>query len=183
VKRKLSANILKITVILILAVSLIVGVALPGVAAPDEVALQASKMSPDVLRGKVVSVGEDMFVIESGEQEEVTIAVDDNTEYFKVSPWRLAALAGHWMAPRQIQTQERVSEEPVCLKLRFTDRIRQLKRMRISQVPPSGQAPKWIESQEVESEEPVSLKSRLMARVPWLKKMRSSQVPPRVQSP
>jgi len=183
VKRKLSANILKITVILILAVSLIVGVALPGVAAPDEVAPQVSKVLPDVLRGKVTSVGEDMFVIESGEQEEVTIAVDDNTKYFKVSPRRLFASAQNKMAPKRIEAQERASEEPVSLKSRLMARVPWLKKMRSSQVPPPGQAPKWIGAPEVESEEPVSLKARLLNIVPWLKRMMISQAPPRGQSP
>lgn len=139
-KRKLSANMLKITVILTVVVSLVVGVALPGVAAPDEVPPQANNMFPNMLRGKVTSVGEDVFVIESGEEEGVTVAVDDSTKYFKVSvPRRLAALAQPGIAPGRIQAQERVSEGPVCLKSRLMERLPWLKRARINQAPPQVQ--------------------------------------------
>jgi hypothetical protein len=46
-----------------------------------------------VVRGKVLTIGDQEFVIQSGEQE-LTISVDGNTKYFKLCvPGRIVALA------------------------------------------------------------------------------------------
>ena len=70
-RRKLLINILKIGAVSTLVISLVVGAALPGIAASDEVELMAGKMLPNMLRGKVISVGEDSFVIESGREKKL----------------------------------------------------------------------------------------------------------------
>ena len=155
-KRKLSASSMKITVILTVVVSLVLGVAFPVVAASDEAASQADRMPPNVLRGKVVSIdeGKSFFVIESREGEEVTIAVDDNTKYFKVPSRVLASLAGRRMASGQIEAQGGVSDEPISLKSRIMDRLPFLKMAKANQAPP-GQVKRWLEEQEIENEEPM----------------------------
>ncbi len=157
-KRKLSASILKITVILTIVVSLVLGVAFPGVAAPDETAPQADRMPPNMLRGKVVSIdeGKSSFVIESREGDEVTIAVDDNTKYFKVRAQHIAALAKRRGASGQIEAQggELDDEGPGSLRARFMGRLPFLKGAKANQAPP-GQAKKWLEEPEIENEEPM----------------------------
>ncbi len=157
-KRKLSASILKITVILTVVVSLVLGVVFPVVAAPDETAPQADRMPPNVLRGKVVSIdeGKSSFVIESREGDEVTIAVDDNTKYFKVRAQHIAALAKRRGASGQIEAQggELDDEKSGSLRARFMDRLPFLKGAKANQAPP-GQAKRWLGEQEIENEEPM----------------------------
>jgi len=138
-KKKLS-----IIAVLILVTGLIAGVALPGVAAADEdeAPPQAGKMPPNMLRGKVLSVGESSFIIESGEGEEIPIAVDGDTKYFKVrTPQRIAALTEHRMTSEPVEAQERVGEGPVSLKSWIMGKIPWLKRERVGQAPPGTQAP------------------------------------------
>jgi len=134
-KRKLSANLWKVIVILTIAIGLVVGVALPAVAAPDETAPQLSNMPPSVLSGRVISVDEDksFFVIQSGEQEPVTITVDSNTKYIKVPlPRKVVALIKNRLAPKPLEAQERVREaKQVAIKLR--DGAPGLKRMQINE--------------------------------------------------
>ncbi len=113
-------KVLKITVLLTLARSLVLGATLPALAVSDAVAPQASdfpdnseppawgKILPRILRGEVVSIdaGEEFFVIQSGEQEH-TIAVGEGTKYFIVSaPRRTIALARSRMAPMAVENQE-----------------------------------------------------------------------------
>ncbi len=91
-------QVLKIAGVSILALGLVLGVALPGLAAPGSAPPQASDMPPKVLRGKVASIEENQeFVIQSGEQE-LTISVDDDTKYYKLCvPGRIVSLAWHRM--------------------------------------------------------------------------------------
>jgi len=87
-------KVLKIAAVSILALGLVLGVALPGLAASDSASLQAGNIPCEVLRGRVVSIDDDQeFVIQSGEQE-LTISVNGDTRYFKLCvPGRIVALA------------------------------------------------------------------------------------------
>ncbi|MBA7706107.1 hypothetical protein ES703_114953 [subsurface metagenome] len=88
-------KVLKIAAVSILALGLVLGIALPGLAASDSALPQASNILPEVLRGRVVSIDDDqgLFVIQSGEQE-LTISVNGDTRYFKLCvPGRIVALA------------------------------------------------------------------------------------------
>ena len=117
-------KVLKIGLPLILAISLVLGITLPGMAAPEPngapEAVQTDNATPwgsppawgwrlprmqagEVVE-KVVGVdgGQSYLVIQRGEQEPVQIAVDDGTEYFKVSaPGRVDDLLQNRMALRQ----------------------------------------------------------------------------------
>jgi hypothetical protein len=100
-------KILTIAGVSILVLGLVLGVALPGLAAPDEALPGADDSPAKVVKGKVLSVDEasQQFVIQSGE-EELIISVDENTKYFKLSvPGRIVSLARHWMQFRN-QNQE-----------------------------------------------------------------------------
>lgn len=88
-------KVLIIAGVSVLALGLILGLALPALAAPDEAPLWAGDSKVEVVRGEVLSVGDQEFVIQSGEQE-LIISVDGNTKYFKLCvPGRIMALARH----------------------------------------------------------------------------------------
>jgi len=82
-------KVLIIAGVSVLALALVLGLALPALAAPPG----AEDSQIEVVRGKVLSIGDQEFVIQSGEQE-LTISVDGNTKYFKLCvPGRIVALA------------------------------------------------------------------------------------------
>ena len=100
-------KVLKIAAVSILALGLVLGVALPGLAASDSASLQASNILPEVLRGRVVSIDEnqEFLVIQSGEQK-LAISVNDHTKYFKLYvPRSLVALVQHRMQLMQPEVQ------------------------------------------------------------------------------
>ncbi len=94
-------KIWKIAVIMTLAVALVLGVALPGLAVSDVAATQTTsfnsddeppawgKRLPRILRGEVIDIGDRLFVIESGDHEP-TIYVSEGTKYFMVTAPRKA---------------------------------------------------------------------------------------------
>jgi len=94
-------KLLKVALPITLAVVLVLGVALPGLAASDEAAPQAEhKPRPRMLKGKVVGIDEnqEFFTIQAGERE-IEIEVNEGTKYFLVTiPRRLLALRQHRMA-------------------------------------------------------------------------------------
>jgi hypothetical protein len=113
-------KVLKIAGVSILALGLVLGVALPGLAASDSASLQASNILPEVLRGRVVSIDDDQgfFVIQSGEQK-LTISVDDDTKYFRLYvPERLTALLRHRMQLMQpeVQIESVINQTPQLKK-------------------------------------------------------------------
>ncbi len=72
--------------VLLMTVALILGLVLSGVAAADETENQPSTTATQptkMVKGKVTSIdpGKTFFVVQSGEQEPVTIKVDSNTKY------------------------------------------------------------------------------------------------------
>lgn len=83
-------KIWKIAVVITLAVALILGIALPGLAASDEAATVTDteeawgKWLPGIIRGEVIDIGDSLFVIQTGE-ETPTIYVTEDTKYFIVS--------------------------------------------------------------------------------------------------
>jgi hypothetical protein len=84
-------KVLIIAGVSVLALGLILGLALPALAATP----WADDSQTRVVRGKVISVDDQEFVIQSGEQE-LTISVYSNTKYFKLCvPGRIMALARH----------------------------------------------------------------------------------------
>lgn len=101
-------KVLTIAGVSILALGLVLGLALPGLAAQDSAPLWADDSQTRIVRGKVLSVDEEnqeYFKIQSGEQE-LTISVDGDTKYFKLCvPGRIVALARHLMQWRH-QNQE-----------------------------------------------------------------------------
>jgi len=111
-------KVLKIAGVSVLALGLVLGLTLPALAAHP----WADDSQIEVVRGKVLSVGDQQFVIQSGE-EELTITVDD-TKYFKLSvPGRIVSLARHWMEFRHqnliSQPDDMGMPEPKSPKLKW----------------------------------------------------------------
>ena len=101
-------KVLTIAGVSILVLGLVLGVALPGLAAPDEALPGVDDSPAKIVKGKVLSVDEanQQFVIQSGE-DEVTISVDENTKYYKLGvPGRIVSLARHWMQFRHQNREE-----------------------------------------------------------------------------
>lgn len=83
----------QVALALAIALGLVLGVVLPGFAAPDKPGTPENRPPLRMLKGSVVSLdeGQEFFVIETGDGE-TTILVNDDTRYFKVPfPQRLAA--------------------------------------------------------------------------------------------
>jgi hypothetical protein len=104
------SKVLTIAVASVLALGLVLGIALPGVADSEEAPLWADDFQARIVKGKVIDVnideeGQGYFDIQSGE-DELTIKVNENTKYFKLCvPGRIVSLARHWMQFR-LQNQE-----------------------------------------------------------------------------
>lgn len=97
----------KIAGITVLALGLVLGLALPALAASDWTQSQANYMPPKLLRGEVVSTdeGKTFFVIQSQGQE-VTILVNSDTRYIKAPiPRRFVSCAKRLIGPTK-QSQE-----------------------------------------------------------------------------
>jgi hypothetical protein len=88
------SKVLKIAGVLVIAIGLVLGLTLPAVAASFGARPWAADDSQsDAVRGEVLSVGDQEFVIQSGEQE-LTIKVDEDTEYYQnCVPGRVVSLA------------------------------------------------------------------------------------------
>lgn len=124
-------KLLKILLPLIVAVTLAVGISLPGLAAPEGEEPQTDNSSPEDVHpawgwrlpkmqaGKVtgIDVGKSYFIVQRGEDEPVEIAVDDGTKYFMVSaPRMLAGLLRHRRAPEPQNEAEASGIRPAAPK-------------------------------------------------------------------
>lgn len=100
-------RVLKIAGVSVLALSLVLGLASPALAAPPDWAPpRASHMPPKLLMGKVIDKGESSFVIQS-RGEELTISVNSDTQYQKAPiPRGVLPLARHLIGLKQ-PSQER----------------------------------------------------------------------------
>ena len=126
-------KVLKIAGVAIIALGLVLGVALPGLAASDSALPQTSNVPPEVLRGKVVTIdkNQNFFVIQCRGLE-LTVSVSNDTKYFKLYvPGRLVALVQHRMQLMQpeIRQEIRVMESAINrmpqLKKRAMDILKQ----------------------------------------------------------
>jgi hypothetical protein len=93
----------KIALVSVLALGLVLGVASPALAAPPWAAPSpADPPPPRVIRGEVVSIeGNTTFVVRSG-WSEVTVLVNDETDYFKAS----VPAGALTLAPRLVKPDE-----------------------------------------------------------------------------
>ncbi len=86
------SKVIKIAVVLVLALGLVLGLTLPALAAPEWTKPWADDFQAKIVKGKVLTVGDQEFVIQSGKLE-LIISVDENTKYFKLCvPGRIVAL-------------------------------------------------------------------------------------------
>ena len=124
-------KIWKIAVVITLAVALVLGVALPGLADSSEPATidkAWGKWFPRIIKGEVIDTGDSLFVVQSGEQEP-TIYVTDDTRYFIVS------------APERVLNQLRthaelkIAESPVPAQLKPQFGLSQLRKGKTDKEP------------------------------------------------
>ena len=133
---------LKVALAVILAVGLVVGVAFPGLANPEETAPQLEcKPRPRMLRGEVDYVDEEnqeLFTIQT-DNRNVEIKVNEATRYFKLAiPRKLIALRQQKMELRQTegyQGAELMAKPPMPMKLRTIDQAPSLTRGRAFRSP------------------------------------------------
>jgi len=101
------SKVLIIAGVSILALGLVLGLALPGLAAPEVAPPWFDECEIRIVKGEVLSVGDGEFDIQCGE-EELTISVDGETKYYKLClPGRIISLTRHWMQFRH-QNQEEI---------------------------------------------------------------------------
>jgi hypothetical protein len=107
----------KIALVSVLALGLVLGVASPALAAPPWVSPPLEvPPSPRIIRGEVVSTADSSFVVKSA-WSEVTILVDDETDYFRAS--KLPGVAS-------LALRLKESTEPGPGGLSFTQKLRRL---------------------------------------------------------
>ena len=103
-------KVLKVAGVSVLALSLVLGLASPALAAPpNRVPPRASPVPPAILMGEVVDIdkAEKIFVIQS-RGEELTLSVNSDTQYLKAPiPRVVLPLARRLVGLRQ-QSQERL---------------------------------------------------------------------------
>jgi hypothetical protein len=124
------SKVLTIAGVSILVLGLILGVALPGLAAQDEAPPDTGDSQASIVKGKVLEVREaDLeFDIQSGE-DEFTINVDENTNYYKLGvPGRIVSLAQHWMQFRHQNQEEMGALGGQGMRLGLQNRERALAR-------------------------------------------------------
>ncbi|TES84729.1 MAG: hypothetical protein E3J92_00600 [Dehalococcoidia bacterium] len=78
------SKVITVTGVSILALALVLGMDVPALAAPNSAPSWVGDLEGELIRGEVVSIGDQEFVIQSGE-EELTIAVADDTRYYQLS--------------------------------------------------------------------------------------------------
>jgi len=84
-------KVLTLAGVSVLALALVLGMAVPALAAPDSAPYWLCGSKGEVLRGDVLSIGDQEFVIQT-EEGELTISVDEDTEYYQMCvPKQIAA--------------------------------------------------------------------------------------------
>lgn len=155
----------KVAVASVLALSLVLGLALPALADSDEPLPWAEDFQARIVKGTVTYVDEEnqqYFEIKSGE-DELTINVDENTKYFKLDvPGRIMALAQQFRLRNQEEAGAQ-GEQGVGLGLQNRQRVRAAvqnqARLRIQnrlsqteEVPLPESQPKWCRPFGAEAE-------------------------------
>jgi hypothetical protein len=125
----------------ILALALVLGVAVPALAAPNSAPPMAGNSENELLRGEVISTGDQEFVIQSDE-EELTISVDEDTRYYLSVPGQAALVRQRLELHQQSQLELRArvgnghglqNRVQAALEarnqLRLQDRLTQMKRV------------------------------------------------------
>ena len=123
---------LKVALAVTLAVGLILGATLPGLANSDEPEPQAeSQPHPGILKGQVSSINEteELFTIRA-EEPGIDIKVNEGTRYFKLTapPQVLAALRQHRMESSESQEQIRATASAIPMQFKAPGQMLSLRR-------------------------------------------------------
>lgn len=87
--------------------ALVLGMAIPALAAPDSAPYWLGGSKGEVLRGDVLSIGDQEFVIQT-EEGELAIAVDEDTEYYQVCVPKQIAASTQQRVQLRHQNQEEI---------------------------------------------------------------------------
>jgi len=128
----------QIALAVVLALGLVAGIVVPGIAAPDKPGPPDTRLLENILKGTVVGLddGEEFFVIESGD-EQITVRVDEATKYYMVSfPEKLAEMARERLGPimPRLKNAERQVPPPFAIQ-----RAQQLRLEIMQELRPFGQ--------------------------------------------
>jgi hypothetical protein len=110
----------KVGVALTLALALVLGATLPGLAASGETANSEApyKVQQRAYRGEVTDIDDSSFTIQKGDGSEVVIGVDDATRFFEVNvPRQPFAILGHGLLQARVEQQQEQTETAAQEKL------------------------------------------------------------------
>jgi hypothetical protein len=130
-----------LTGVSILVVALVLGMAVPALAAPNSAPPMVGNSENELLRGEVISIGDQEFTIQSDE-EELTISVDEDTRYYLAVPGQAALVRQRFELHQQSQLELRAqggngrglqnwvqATLEIRNRVRLQDRLTQMKRM------------------------------------------------------
>ena len=161
-------KIWKIAMIITLAAALILGIALPGLAASDEAATVTDteeawdKWFPRIIRGAVIDIDASLFVVQTGE-ETPTIYVTEDTKYFIVSAPKMA------MHQWQLYPELENAQPPMPAMSRLRAKAPQLRQFgtneRLALLPPhrAEYSPNLLQFHNRQG-----MIQKIRARLPWL---------------
>ena len=118
-KKEIRRNALKIGIPFLVTVSLVLGMALPVLADNKSKPITGLR----VVQGEVMSVASDnsTFVVQNGNQQQVTVLVDSNTKYFIVPSGKATATANNGMAKYKVA--EKTANNGQSKKLQVTEQL------------------------------------------------------------
>jgi hypothetical protein len=119
----------KVGVVLTLALALVLGATLPGLAASNETANSEApyRLQQRAYRGEVTDIDDSSFTIQKGDGSEVVIGVDDATRFFEVNvPRQPFAILGHGLLQARVEQQEQTetaAQEKLSLRANIQNSI------------------------------------------------------------
>ncbi len=161
-------KIWKIALIITLATALILGIALPGLAASDEAATVTDteeawdKWFPRIIRGEVIDIDASLFVVQTGERK-VRIHVSDETRFFIVTKPMIAQ--HQWQLYPELEN----ARPPMLAMSRLRAKAPQLRQFgtneRLALLPPhrAEYSPNLLQLHNRQG-----MAHKIRARLPWL---------------
>ncbi len=103
--KNIRSNILKIGTLFLIITALVMGLAVPALAAVSSGTAPAAAPSIHTVQGKVISIAASSFAVEAGIQASVTINVDQSTKYYQISMGKAQADVNTTIAQDNRQAQ------------------------------------------------------------------------------
>lgn len=123
----LSRNIFRIGIALVLVVGLVLGLALPGLAAQEDKAINQGKILQSIIRGDVTGKGTSSFNVKTNKGLEIVVMVDGNTKFFLVpGAMKAADVAIQKIEQERIRTQPQTAEGKLAQKPALSNKAAKL---------------------------------------------------------